>query len=74
MNRYRVAPSNNFEENSNFHIAENIFIDINTEELNDVLSSSKHAQVIKDDSDEINVENYDGDEDESIDEKEDNYD
>jgi hypothetical protein len=74
LNRYRVAPSNNFEKNSNFHTAENIFIDINTEELNDVLSSSKHAQVIEDDSDEINVENYDGDEDESIDEKEDNYD
>jgi hypothetical protein len=42
--------------------------------LNDILSSSKHAQVVEDDSNEINVENYDGDEDASIDEKKDNYD
>jgi hypothetical protein len=74
VNRYRVTPSNNFEENSNFHIAENIFIDINVEELNDILSYNKHAQVVEDDSNEIDVENCDGDEDESIDEKEDNYD
>jgi len=74
VNRYRVAPSNNFEENSNCHIAENIFIDINVEELNDILSYNKHAQVVEDDSNEIDVENCDGDEDESMDEKEDNYD
>jgi hypothetical protein len=40
---YRVAPSNDLEENSNFHIVENIFIDVDVEELNDSLSSSGHT-------------------------------
>jgi hypothetical protein len=63
------------EENLNFCITKNIFIDIDIKELNDVLSSSGHTQVDQDDdSDEINVENCDGDEDKSIDEEEDNSD
>jgi hypothetical protein len=33
------------------------------------LSSNRYTQVDEDDSDEINVEDYDGDEDKSIDEK-----
>jgi hypothetical protein len=40
---YRVALSNDLEENSNSCIAENIFIDVDAEELNDVLSSSGHT-------------------------------
>jgi len=40
---YRVASSNDLEENSNFHIVENIFIDVDVEELNDSLSSSGHT-------------------------------
>ena len=71
---YRVALSNDLEENSNSCIAENIFIDVDAEELNDVLSSSRHTQVDEDDNDEINVHDYDGDEDESIDEEEENSD
>jgi hypothetical protein len=51
-------------------VAENIFVDVETEELNDVLSSSRHAQVYEDNSNEINVEDCDGDEDESIEEEE----
>jgi hypothetical protein len=35
---YRVASSNDLEENSNFCITDNIFVDIDTEELNDDLS------------------------------------
>ena len=66
---YQVAPSNDLEENSNFWIAKNIFVDVDDEELNDVLSSNKHKQVDEDDSDEINVDDYDEDEDESIDEE-----
>jgi hypothetical protein len=43
--------------------------------LNDVLSFRWHTQVNEDDdSDEINVEDCDGDEDKSIDEEEDNFD
>jgi len=48
---YRVASSNDLEENSIFHIAKNIFIDVDTEELNDVLSSSEYTQVNEDDID-----------------------
>jgi hypothetical protein len=72
---YRIAMSNDLEENLNFCIAKNIFIDVDTKELNDVLSSSGQTQVDQDDdSDEMNVENSDGDEDESIDEEKDNSD
>jgi hypothetical protein len=54
------------EEGSNFHIIVNIFVDVNAEELNDVLSFNEHIQVDKEDCDK--------DEDESIDEEEDNSD
>jgi hypothetical protein len=68
VNPYRVAPSNDLEENSNFSIAENIFFDVDTKELNDVLSSTWHIQVDENDNNEINIEDCDRDEDESIDE------
>jgi len=38
VDSYRVASSNDLEENSNFCITDNIFVDIDTEELNDDLS------------------------------------
>jgi len=67
-----LASSIDLEENSNFHIADNIFVDVDTEELNVVLSFSRQAQVNKDDdTNEINVENYDGADDESIEEEKD---
>jgi hypothetical protein len=45
------------EENSNFHIIVNIFVDVDAKELNDVLSFDGHIQVDKDDdNEEINVE------------------
>ena len=31
---YRFAPSIDLEENSNFHVTENIFVDVDAEELN----------------------------------------
>ena len=37
--------------------------------MNDVLSSSEHTQVDEDDSDEINIQDCDGDKDGSIDEE-----
>ena len=36
---YQIALFNNLEENLNFRITENIFIYVDAEELNDVLSS-----------------------------------
>jgi hypothetical protein len=37
---YRVAPSIELEENSNFHVFDDSLVDVDTEELNVVLSSS----------------------------------
>jgi hypothetical protein len=77
VDSYQIVLSNDLEENSNFHITDNIFVDVDVDakELNGVLSSIKHAQVEEDDdSDKINVEDCNGDEDKSIDEEEDNYD
>ena len=54
---YQVAPSIDLEENSNFHIFDNIFVNVDAEELNVVLSSSGQAQVDEDDdSNVINIE------------------
>ena len=73
---YRVTPSIDFEENSIFFLFDNIFVDVDAEELNVVLSSSGQAQVNEDDdNNDINVENCVGADDESIEEEEeDNYD
>ena len=72
---YRVAPFNDLEDNSNFCIIENMFIDVDAEELNDVLSSSRHIQIDEYDSDEINfIQDCGEDKDESIDEEENNSD
>ena len=63
------------EKNLKFCVTDNIFVDVDFEELNDILSSNGHMQVNEDDnSNEINVENCDGDEDELIDKKDENYD
>ncbi|KAL9399530.1 hypothetical protein Peur_008491 [Populus x canadensis] len=64
---FRVALSNEFKENSNF-----CFVNVDIEEFNDVLSSNRHTQVNEDDNDEINIQDCDGDKDNSIDEWEDN--
>ena len=68
---YWIAPSIDLEENSNFHIFGNIFVDVDVEELNVVLSFSGQAQVNEDDdNNDINVEDCVGANDESIEEEE----
>jgi len=58
---YQVVPSNDLEENLNFHVTESTFVDIDIKELNDVLRTSRHTQVDEDDdSDKINIEDCDG--------------
>ena len=72
---YRVAPSIDLEENSNFHVFNNIFVNVNadTEELNVVLSSSRQAKVDEDDdNNDINVEDCVRANNESIEEEEGN--
>jgi hypothetical protein len=58
---YRVVLSNDLEENSNFRVTKNNFVDVDIKELNDVLRTSGHTQIdTDDDSGEINVEDCDG--------------
>ena len=58
------------EENSNFRFFNNIFVDVDTKELNIVLSSSGQAQVDEDDdNNDINVEDCFGVDNESIEEE-----
>jgi len=70
VNSYWVASSNNLEEKSNFCIAKNTFVDVDIEELNDALRTSRHTQVYEDDNnDEINIEDCDGYNDDEIEEE-----
>jgi hypothetical protein len=70
---YRVASSIDLEENSNFRVFDDSLVDVDTKELNVVLSSSGQAQVNEDDDD-INIEDCNGAEDDSIEEEEENSD
>jgi hypothetical protein len=40
---YRVAPSVDLKENSNFHVFDDSLVDVDAKELNVVLSSSGHV-------------------------------
>jgi hypothetical protein len=64
--------STNLDENLNFVIAKNIFIDVDFEELNDILTTIGHIKVDEDDDiDEqrFNVEDYGGHDDNEIEKK-----
>ena len=65
---YRVAPSIELEENSNFHVFNDSLVDVDAEELNFVLSSSGQENVNEDDD--IHIEDYDEGDDNSIDDEE----
>jgi predicted metal-dependent hydrolase len=47
FNAYWVASSTKLEENLNFYVAKNIFVDVdvNVEELNDILRINGHIEV-----------------------------
>ena len=55
---YRVAPSIDLEENSNFYVFNDSLIDVDVEELAVVFSSSGQANV--DENDDIYIEDCDG--------------
>ena len=65
---YRVAPSIELEENSNFCVFDDSLVDVDAEELNFVLSSSGQANV--DEEDDIHIEDCDKGDDNSIDDEE----
>jgi len=50
---YRVAPSIELEENLNFRVFDDSLVDVDAEELNVVLSSSRQANV--DEEDDIHI-------------------
>jgi hypothetical protein len=71
---YRVTPSIDLEEKSNFHVFDDSLVYVDAEELIVVLSSSEQANVDEDDDD-IHIEDCDEGDDYSIDdEEEENYD
>jgi hypothetical protein len=75
---YRVAPSIELEENSNFHVFDDSLVDVDTEELNVILSSSGQANIDEEDNiqanideeDNIHIEDCDEGDDYSIDDEE----
>jgi hypothetical protein len=71
---YRVAPSIDLEENSNFRVFNNSFVDVDAEELNAVLSStSVQKNVVEEDDNEIE-ECDEADDNNSIEDKDENSD
>ena len=64
---YRVAPSVDLEENSNFHVFDDSLVNVDAEELNVVLSSNKQANVNEDND---HIEDCDEGDDYSIDDEE----
>ena len=65
---YRVAPSIELEENSNFRVFDDSLDDVDAEELNVVLSASEQANV--NEEDDIHIEDCDEGDDYSIDDEE----
>jgi len=65
---YRVAPSIELEENSNFRVFDDSLVDVDADELNFVLSSSGQANV--DEEDDIHIEDCNEGDDNSIDDEE----
>jgi hypothetical protein len=68
---YRVAPSIDLEENLNFHVFDDSLVDVDTEELNVVLSSSGLENV--DEEDDNHIEECDEADYNSIEDKDENY-
>jgi hypothetical protein len=66
---YRVAPSIDLEDNSNFCIFDDSLVDVDVEKLNVVLSFSRQANIDEDDDD-IHIEDCDEGDDCSIDDEE----
>jgi len=68
---YRVAPSIELEENSNFLVFNDSHVDVDAKALNVVLSSSVQENI---DDDDIYIDDCDGADDYSIDDEEENSD
>jgi hypothetical protein len=69
---YRVAPSIDLEENLNFRVFDDSLVDVDTEELNVVLSSSGLENV--DEEDDNHIEECDEADNNSIEDEDENSD
>ena len=65
---YRVAPSIELEENSNFRVFDDSLVDVDVDELNFVFSSSGQPNI--DEEDDIHIEDCDEGDVNSIDDEE----
>jgi hypothetical protein len=65
---YRVAPSIELEENSNFRVFDDSLVNVDADELNFVLSSSGQPNI--DEEDDIHIKDCDEGDDNSIDDEE----
>jgi hypothetical protein len=71
---YQVAPSIDLEENLNFHIFNNSLVDVDTKELNVILSSTNgRKNVVEEDDNEIE-ECDEADDNNSIEDEDENSD
>jgi hypothetical protein len=64
------------EENLNFHVTNNTFVDIDANELNDILITNRHTKVDEDDDideHQFNIEDYGGHDDDENKEEEEEY-
>jgi hypothetical protein len=71
---YRVAPSIDLEENSNFRVFDDSLVDVDVEELNAVLSSTRAVQNVDEEDDNHIEERDEADDNNSIEDKDENSD
>jgi hypothetical protein len=71
---YRVTPSIDLEENSNFHVFDDSLVDVDVEELNVVLSSTSAVQNVDEEDDNHIKERDEADDNNSIEDKDENSD
>jgi hypothetical protein len=71
---YRVAPSIDIEENSNFHVFNDCLLDVDAEELNVVLSSTSGKENVVEEDDNHIEECDEADDNNSIEDEDENSD
>jgi len=71
---YRVAPSIDLEENSNFRVFDDSLVDVDAEEMNAVLSSTRVVQNVDEEDDNHIEERDEADENNSIEDEDENSD
>jgi hypothetical protein len=71
---YRVAPSIDLEENSNFRVFDDNLVDVDAEEMNAVLSSTRVVQNVDEEDDNHIEECNEADDNNSIEDEDENSD